>query len=360
MRKILCVCNTYFQLITAIQMKLTMFKMDEVTLLLSDHSNNSEIIFQRVLKMEFFEHCYYIRTKIGPKGKTELRKKITDLKSFITGRDKRWEFIDLDFQDEIIYYNELSEIYSLFAYLSKKNPNLKVSRMEEGILSYRGGLHSNRINSVAKPIRRILGMKTIEEAYHNFYCFYPELYTGDFDVKKIPEIEKDSEISNIVSKVFQADFLNTSYDFKYIYFSSVYDAEGGEPIGELKLIKKIADLVGRDNLLVKVHPRDDIARFEKEGLKVDTNSSIPWEAVQLGRDFSNHVFLTTNSTSAISVSLLQENPPKVFYMYKLCDISKNTSAQESVKVIESVLKSDFVKERIVTIQIAEGLQDIIM
>ena len=46
MQNILFVCNTYYQLIMAINMRITLFKNDKVTLLLSNHSKNADVITQ--------------------------------------------------------------------------------------------------------------------------------------------------------------------------------------------------------------------------------------------------------------------------------------------------------------------------
>lgn len=356
MKNILCICNTYFQLLTVIQMKLTLFEDREMSLILSNHSNNSAEVFQTIMDMKLFKNCYYVYTKVEVKEKNIISE-VIDLMSFTFANDGMWILLGLERQDEIIYFNQTDEIYSLFSFLYEKNSQIKISRMEEGILSYNGGVFSSKKAIITKFLRHITGKKAIDDSYHNFYCFYPEFYKGNMNPVKIPPI--NNELGEILSEIFQVDIPENAYQEKYIYFSSVYDFEGGEPIGELELIKQIAKVVGKDNLLVKVHPRDDIKKFEKEGVKVDKNSNVPWEVVQLGRDFSNHVFMTANSTSVLSISLLQKNAPKIFFMYKLCNLTGNLSAQKTVKEIEAVISANFVKDSNTVINIAKHLDDIL-
>ena len=90
------------------------------------------------------------------------------------------------------------------------------------------------------------------ESTKKVYCLYPDLYFGKLLVEKIPAIKTDSELINILKKVFNVDIDKKSYKEKYIYFSSICDFEGGKPIGEFELIKNIAHLVGKDNLLIKI------------------------------------------------------------------------------------------------------------
>lgn len=356
MKNILFVCNTYFQLIVAVQLKLTLFSNDSVTLILSNHSNNSGKVFKSISDMNFFEHCFYIEVKQKSRKKT-LFQKVNSLISYTFGDDSMWETMGINIQDEIIYYGQGDEIYSLFSYLYRKNNMLKVSRMEEGILSYSGGLSCGKRTRISKSIRHFMRKKSIDELYHSFYCFYPEFYKGNMNPVKIPTI--DNRLGEVLTQLFNVKISLDEYKEKYIFFSSVYDFEGGEPIGELDLIKQIAKLVGKENLLVKIHPRDNKKRFIEEGLKVDANSSVPWEVIQLGRDFSKHVFMTANSTSVLSVSLLQEKTPKVIYLYKLCRLFGNAALQNSVQEIESLVQMDFVKKSNVTIAIAENIDTIL-
>ena len=44
-----------------------------------------------------------------------------------------------EFYDELIYYNQFDNLKVVFAELYNKNPNIKVSRFEEGIFSYADG-----------------------------------------------------------------------------------------------------------------------------------------------------------------------------------------------------------------------------
>jgi len=105
---------------------------------------------------------------------------------------------------------------------------------------------------------------------------------------QIPKIEADEKTAQVLSKLFHTS--TAVYPQKYIFFSSVFDFEGGAPVGELNVIKQVAALIGNENLIVKVHPRDSIDRFVSAGLNVDNNSAIPWEAIQLGRVFFRSLF----------------------------------------------------------------------
>lgn len=358
MKKDIIICNTYFQLIEAIQLKNTLFLHESVTVVFSDHSRNAENIIKQIKSLDVFEQCFFWssfkKMKEQEKNSHENRRLLL---CEINGKNGYGNPFESGICDELIYYNQFDNLKVVFAELYEKNPQIKVSRFEEGIFSYADGEYLAKKDKIVNPLRKILGKKTLLECQQNFYCFYPELYEGHLNPVQIPRIEADGKTAQVLSKLF--DTSTAVYPQKYIFFSSVFDFEGGAPVGELEVIKKAAALVGSENLIVKVHPRDSIDRFVSAGLNVDKNSAIPWEAIQLGRDFSDHVFLTVNSGSVLSVSMLQEKKPKIHFLYKLCDLSGNPSAAANTKKINEVLSEARLKDKLSDVDAPETLDAIL-
>ncbi len=358
MKKVLCICNTYYQLIEAIQLKCTLLQKDEVSVAFSDHSRNAELITKRLSKHNVFSRCYFWQSKkqmtLQPQKRME---NLSILAKEITGSGGFGNSFENEAYDELIYYNQFDNLKVVFAELYNQNPNIKVSRFEEGIFSYGDGEYSAKKDKIVNPLRKVLGKKSLVECQGNFYCFYPEFYKGQLMPVRIPKIEAGKETAQLLSELFSTS--NIEYSQKYIFFSSVYDFEGGKPIGELDIIKKVAALVGNENLIVKVHPRDSIERFAAAGLNIDTNSTIPWEAIQLGRDFSQHIFLTVNSGSVLSVSMLQEKAPKIYFLYKLCDLDGNPVAANCVHSIDDLLTDNSLPIMHTTVSVPTNLNDIV-
>lgn len=241
--------------------------------------------------------------------------------------------------------------------LSNYNLNIKTSMMEEGMLSYDCAERTSKKLRLLCKIRKCLNKKTIYDSIGNFYCFYPGIYKGKYNAVKIPLIEKGSKCIGTLQHAFGIDKNKLDYKEKYIFFTSVYDFEGGKPIGEFELVKKVAEIVGKDNLLIKVHPRDKRTLYSDYGFKVDKNSSIPWEVIQLSTDFDDKVFLTATSGSVLSGSFMSERPVETYYLYKLCDLSENY-AQKTVSDIESLLNEASVKKIFRSIKVAERIEEI--
>ncbi len=148
-------------------------------------------------------------------------------------------------------------------------------------MSYSVEILFTQTRTLIGKLRKIIGKPVIENSFLNFYCFYPQIYKGYLKPVEVPMIQLNSEICVALRKVFELDDKKLSYKYKYIFFTSVYDFEGGKPVGEYELVCKIADIVGKDNLLIKTHPRDTRTLYVDNGFNVDENSSVPWEAIQL-------------------------------------------------------------------------------
>ena len=333
MKNILFFCNTYYQLITAIQIKLTLKANDRASVIITDHSANAKLISDRLRNTNIFDGVYFFETKVSPED-VNLSFRIKAIKNgffgkFPNGMNKNERF------DELIGFNMDLPTHYVFASLWKKNKNIICNRMEEGLLSYRTPASSSGLLSTLCKLRSLFRKPNIRQCIESFYCFNPEIYTGDLCPIAIPRIDKENpKLRDSLEYIFLSDSKLDTYTQKYIFLSCIYDIDGDAPIGELELAKKIADTVGKENLLVKVHPRDDKSKYEAAGLTVDKNSSIPWEVVCIEQDFSQHVFITTLSGSILNVSAMLASAPKSFYGYPLCQTEKNMLAVHFKKVIE--------------------------
>lgn len=361
MKRILIVANTYYQVIMAIQLKNTLFINDSVVLLISDHSKNTKNIAGKLDDVGAFECVKFIESLDVLKKRT-ICDKVRDYFQISIMKNNRYKYyldgIDNKNYDEILCYNYGIDIYGLFAYLSSFNKNLCVSFYEESILSYNFSLGElNKNMRFISKIRKVFKKLDIMNRMSSFYCFYPMLYKGMLDAVAVPNISKKGKTSEILRTIFELD--NYIYKEKYIFFTSVYDFEGGNPIKEYELCEGIAKLVGKENLLIKIHPRDRRNIYEDNGFKVDRNSAVPWEAIQLSGDFADNVFLTATSSSALAGSLMSEEPIETYYMYNCCDITGNSSAIKTVKDIESLLTTETMRDTLKSITIVKEISDII-
>lgn len=361
MRRLIIV-NTYYQLITAIQLRNTLFAEDELVLLISNQSNRAEQIAENLKNESIFSEVHFIRSKGLISGRSKPVKLLDGICVGL-GLPSSFSFylkgLSSLFFDEIVAYNFGVDVYSVYSQLCRYNPALTISVLEEGVLSYNivklGTPNWAHINQ----LRKMLGKKILSDVFRHFYCFYPSVYKGSLEVFPIPRIRLDSKTVQQIRAVFEIDKRELNYSRKYILFTTIFDFEGGEPIGEYELACRIADLVGKENLLIKQHPRDPRTIYTDNGFCVDGNSSIPWEAIQVSADFGSITYLTVNSGSVLSGSTLSETPIRTFFLYPLCDCCRNEKCQKTVKDLEAVLSNDEMKAILQSVHVAQKLEDII-
>ena len=322
--KIICLCQTYYQVIVAIQLKRTLFSNDNMSLILADTSNGAEDVFKNLQTQGMFDEVFYAKNvrENRPEFKS-IRNKINRFyqyffKGNLTGYLNKRSRYDL-----MIAYNIGWYACILYTELCKRNPALKIAQFEEGLISYYVRFDQYKDLSFFKRIiriKRFLRQPIFSDHISDFYCFHPELYSGELNPIRIPMIDyNDCVLKDCLREVFLNGKIIYSYPQKYIYFASRLDEETDEsPTGEIEVIEQIADIVGKENLLIKLHPREtDIDRYIERGLILDPNSDVPFEVIQLLNDFSGHVFMTTLSGSILNLSVSIDNPPTILFTNKI-------------------------------------------
>lgn len=359
------ICNTYSQVIIAIQLKKTLFLNDNVYVLVSDKcSKDSKKVADRLGTENAFNEVFHIKLfgefeNRNIKGKWKLIQECSNGKSELLQKELNKISVD-----ELIFFNFGFSTLAVYSYLYNFNVNMEASRMEEGVAVYNSYLMSYYENM--KLTRKLMfrfirlnrffqGKSILEKSIKQFYCYYPELYKGKNKPIRIPLVNQN-EIKEIVANVFGVTKEDCIIKEKYLFFAGIGDFEGEKAIGEKEIVSKIAELVGKENLIIKLHPRDTSGNFESTGLKIYKSSSIPWEAIQLNGDFSNHVFLSTTSSSVLGVNMMLENKTKTIFLYRLCDLSNNVPVQPAYNMLEKLFGKN---QKDSEIFVADTLEDII-
>lgn len=251
-------------------------------------------------------------------------------------------------------------VINIFSMLYEKNPGMCCSSLEEGIFSY--GLIPQKCAGIRAKLtfgaREKLGKQNILDCTSSVYCFYPELYQGSLTPIPIPLFNQNEQLLSILNKIFPISTQTDQYNRKYIMLTSVYDFEGGAPVGEFELTQKIAEIVGKENLLIKLHPRDFRTVYEDAGFTVDRNSDYPWEVIQLSMDFSDKVLLTANSGGVLSISMVMKQKPIVFFLYPFCNMEANPQMAKIVRNIQTILSDPKTQNQLTGVSVPDYLDEI--
>lgn len=318
MKKILIIVNTYYQLLVAINIKKQVYSNSVVDIIISDHSNKSEDVYNNLKKSNIFDDVRYIknRGKIEPSNRLLYIKR--DLIPFVFSNTNRFDcYLNGVIYDEVIYYNFGLDIYGIYLILSNKNDKVVFSRMEEGFLSYTEPIDYNFSLRIIDKHRKIIKKQTWDKVQGRFYCFEPKAYKDNLEPYRLESeyLDNDALKEDIRSLFMKVDY-NLYSKYKYIYFASAYDSDGIS-IGEYNLVLSLSKVLGKNNMLIKKHPRDKTDIYEKNGFAIDTNSNIPFEFINLSYDFRDNVFISMMSGSVVNLSMMKLNSVPVYMLYKL-------------------------------------------
>lgn len=336
MKQVLVYCNTYYQLLVAIQLQRTLKRQDRVSVLLTDESRGAEKIAQRLRAAGFFHGVYYLNTKVS-EAQVTAAYRLSMLRKGVFGSlpaDMPRDYVCHEF----IGFNLDLSSHGVFAALYRRNRKIVCSAMEEGLLSYRTPRSTSGLLRSIEKLRAAFGWENLHGKIGQFYCFYPKAYAGDLEPVAIPRLDsRDPELRALLQQIFLADQPLEPYRQRYIYLPCIYDISGGDPIGERELTAVLCQGVGAENLLIKVHPREDASAYGTAGAEVDANSTVPFEVLCILQDLSQKVLITTLSGSVLNISALLAQPPVSYYAYPLCRLEGNPLAQRYRGVVNRYL-----------------------
>lgn len=316
---ILIFCKTFMQVINAIQIKLQFFKNSDVDIIVSDDSKNAQRVVIGLEATGLFRRVKYVETQYVMYKQSDIED-IKDIFCFIYGKNQKYK--NMLWQDNLSYnamlfYNFDMLVYSIYNELAKRGEMPVCMRFEEGISSYRFLLnppegYRMRLIEMVWKWHSGKSLKNIREAF----CYFPEIFPDrSWEVHRLPVLDrKDEELIRSLNTIFSYTPEQDEFPQKYIYFASSSDVDGF-PVGETEMVIQIADKVGKDNLLIKMHPRDKRTVYEDRGLTVSRSSSVPWELIQLTHDFSNHVFISLVSSSILTASAILHEDIDSYFLF---------------------------------------------
>ncbi|MCM1216731.1 MAG: alpha-2,8-polysialyltransferase family protein [Lachnospiraceae bacterium] len=360
MKKVLFICNTYLQLINAIQIKISGFDNDhsekyEVDLLLSDYSRNTEAVAKKLEELHMFRRVKEVKIKEYTYTQGIIRD-FFDVMALNFGKNQKYRSL---LWDDMIYdmifsfqYGVLT--YTIFDMNQEKNKQPECIFYEEAISSYADVILRNPGKRIwlTKLLRKMIPRKDMSECYHKFYCYYPECVPAEYglECRQITAWSReDQKLRDILNYIFVYIPEKHIFPQKYIYFATSTDIDG-KPVGETEIVLRIADLVGKENLLVKMHPRDDRTIYEDNGLIVSRESAIPWEVVQLNHDFSGHIFISLSSNSVLSATAILGDDVKGFFLSPMVRGKNQEVDLELITEMDEVVKQLHSKGKCMNIQ----------
>lgn len=294
--KIAIFATNQYLLITAINLKLTLYRNHNVYLYTPFKIRSN--IFQKIINITDEDN---IETTSSSLSK--------EMKAAYYDEDYYNELYDFESFDEILTMGYTYFPYWLCSINRKRGSNTKLIRLCDGVVFK----YSDINYTFNKSFCELLGNKSLIQSGFN-----DDYYYG----RKIPIIQSGQN-----QVVYEMDILcgynekeNKFKDFDYIFFTSSSENNINVILNETEIIKDIANKVGKNKLLIKPHPKRNISDLINCGLEIDT---FGWcsEFLYPHVDLSEKIFFSVGTNAVLTpFEMFGIHPKKVVLLDKLFNI----------------------------------------
>lgn len=331
MKKII-ITQTPYQVIVALYIKEQFCKKeDRVDLIITDTFNNYENITQKIKEKHIFNNIYIVKIKntLLP----IVKQKNLDFKYYFTNLKKLYYILrpkymlkktigNIELYDEMYCWNYDAFSASIRSYHAMHKKPMKIYLFEEAYISYfpiEEVIPKQGFMKLIEIRNKFMNISDItRENIDGLILFEPKylIYKPKCPIYKIDKkIGESKEFIDLIDYIFNARESAKKYDKKYIIFEEARIANQPE-IDDEKLFNNIAKIVGKENVLIKLHPRTKSNRFKSKGIKTLDNDGVPWEAIACVGDFSDKVFISIASSSITTYKTFFNKKMKAYMLFK--------------------------------------------
>lgn len=317
--KHLFICFTPLQLITAINIKVSMLQDDDVTLYILDYSHMHKEMYKKAKSSKLFTKVILLET-LAFVSHWSQRYRIT---RYTTKAMQYWKYESYSSKiiDDATVYDKfwisfvVHSSWLLFLANKKKNNKLELLFFEDGVGSYR--LLTARLNRWELKLLHFLGHKSLFEEMKALYLYEPSLAINtlysSIEIKALPKIIHPN-VKNLLNDIFtfrenDLELLNC----QYVFFDAPYQADDVQK-QQFGLIDYFIRRLG-NAFCVKLHPRTLLDENEYGGHV--SNIKTPIEMLCLNADVSQNVLISVLSTASITPKLMFGQEPIIIFLYKL-------------------------------------------
>lgn len=319
-------CSTFGHLLNAINIKMSLYSNEKADLILSALTDFSSLI-ERLRECQIFENVIVSNDSIEDNRlfasyDIETKKEIiSNPETFLHTLDLKNEY-NKYFTYSMVVYGQL-----IYYYLLNKGMEPTVHLYEEGLYNYvEDGSEREEFNSLSEEIYRNKAFmhRIVEQLLYepNLYCGKKQLWR----FTPIPKFDSDNkDLAEALRYVF-GEVILPKERFILLEEAFVWDKIDAR---DMECFESIVQYIGKENVIVKLHPRNPIDRFSNRNYKVMEESNSPWEIYFFSKGIENKVFLTISSNASITAKLAFGKEIPVIQLYKCIGYGKNNAQRKS-------------------------------
>lgn len=196
----------------------------------------------------------------------------------------------------------------LYTKLWKSNIGIRLHFYEEGTGVYTTPLYQDYGH--IKIMYKLLGYRSETDYVEDLYIYCPSLYHGELPTVEIGNVS-ELDIDELTT---DQNFKLSDYGKKIIFFDNPMNKPEYKGVDQFQILADIEKVVGKSNVMVRVHPRDQSGIFEEKGYLEDANTKIPWEELLLYCNFTDKILVTSFSTAVFTPKIICDQEPRVIFL----------------------------------------------
>ncbi|MFW2488473.1 polysialyltransferase family glycosyltransferase [Clostridium chromiireducens] len=290
MNRILAICNTPVQIMFTINLKNTIYAGCEMDIIFTDTLNGYKKLVGNSNKYNVFNHAYTADTFEFTRriGKFAVKNPIDKLIRLSRRTKIVKEIIDIKKSYNILLFNNIDDFSNgIYECLYKNNKDIKTYLIEDGYSTYcvQGDVILKAIEKHKKIfnrlIYRLLNKRAVVMNIDGQFLYDCDgigwkAYFERFPVNKFNKNNKT--MINELNFLFDYKSMIDTYDTPIIFFEESYRTEGIN-INDVQIVEMIATWVGKESIMIKIHPRNKDNIYKSLGYKTNINTEIPWELI---------------------------------------------------------------------------------
>ncbi len=315
-KTVLFCAESVYQLFNVITLRMTVCNECACDLILSNLTDWEEDLLKRLQDEELFGQIVRPNTRetehsFWDKDEEERIKVLNNPVSFFEGSESP---IELKYDEMFV---PIDHIYwkMLYYYQMLNHVNTKVIMYDEGVRTYIMDVRQTDDRTFFKNSN--YASFVFSAAVEEYYVYQPSLYAVKeykYELKQMPNPMEYSEVRDTLLRVYGQEELPKE---PYIYLEDVFFTDRFVT-NDFDLFEEIAEFVGKENIIVKRHPRDDYDRFSVLGYKTIERSVVPWEIQLLANDMFAKVLISVSSTAMLTPYLIFNSDMHVISLEKMC------------------------------------------
>ncbi len=309
----LYICESVYQLFNAVVLRMTVFPDTPADVLLTEHTDFSQIsvelektgLFGAVLQ-PVCRPKQYIYYTAPPERQADYLRDPEALIGTPLGTPYTDFFVPVDhIYAKLLYYQQL-----------KRGHKPSVHFYEEGMRAYTIDILKNEQENEPSAADDY-GSDSFALNIANHYLYVPELFSVQnihYQLKPIPKIDPNNQkLKDMLTAIFSTGALPEE---RFIFFEESNFCDR-QLTNDFQIFQSVAQTLGKDNIIVKRHPRNTVDRFTPAGYRVMEGHGIPWEMQLLHHDISKKVLVTIVSTASVTPFFLFGKPVPTIHLKHL-------------------------------------------